>query len=551
MKKNFVKTLVILIFTTLAFVVNAQNENNFKIAKNLDIYTSLLSELNINYVDSVDIDDLVRTSIDEMLKKLDPYTFFISEKETDDFEFFTTGVYGGIGVDILQHDKKVMVGGVREGFSGHRAGLKTGDVFLEVDGKDVRKKTSAQISDMVKGKPGTPLTITVKRPGVDEPIIVNLKKETITVDNVPYYTIIDNNIGYILLSTFTSDAAKEVKKAFMDLKSVTELKGLILDLRGNGGGLMQEAVEIVNIFVDKGQEVVSTKGKLSDRNLTYYTHSKAIDTEIPLAVLINSNSASASEIVAGAIQDLDRGILIGQRSFGKGLVQNVVPLSYNSQLKVTTAKYYIPSGRCIQAIDYSHKDENGYFTTIPDSLISEFETKSGRKVYDGGGIEPDIKLKPRILSNISVSLYTRLLIFDYAVKYYYKNQHIKSVKDFEFTDKDYQSFLNYLKDKDYDYTTKCEKSVDDLIENAKKESYYEAIKDQLTALKKSIKHNKEEDLTKHKNEIMKILEMEIAANFFYDKGRIQVSMRDNEELKKATEILKAKNKYQALLLPTK
>jgi len=486
MKRLLHKITILVILSVLSLGLQAQNENNFKIGKNLDIYAHLLNELNINYVDTINLDDLVRTSIDEMLRKLDPYTFFISEDEVDDFEVFTTGTYGGIGVDIIQFKGKVIASGVHEGFSGQRAGIKAGDIFIEVNGVNVKDKTSSEVSKLVKGKPGSAVSLKFKRLNVDENITVNLKRETIKIDNVPYYTILDKNIGYIYLSAFTTNASKEVKNALLEMKNITELKGLILDLRGNGGGLMNEAIEVVNLFVEKGKEVVSTKGKITSKNLTYKANKTAVDLNIPLVILINNNSASSSEIVAGAIQDLDRGVLIGQRSYGKGLVQNIIPLNYNSQVKITIAKYYIPSGRCIQAIDYSLKDENGHFTTIPDSLISEFKTSTGRKVFDGGGIAPDIKIRPKILNNITLSLYSKLLIFNYAVKYNSEHKSIPNIKNFKLSEKDYQDFINYVKEKDYDYETQSEQSLKTLIKNAKKEKYYDAIKNQLEALEKSI-----------------------------------------------------------------
>ncbi len=550
MKRLLYKITILVFLSVSSLGLQAQNENNFKIGKNLDIYAHLLNELNINYVDTINIDDLVRTSIDEMLRKLDPYTFYISEDEVDDFEVFTTGTYGGIGVNIIQFEGKVIASSVHKGFSGQRAGIKSGDIFIEINGENVESKTSSEVSKLVKGKPGSTVNIKFKRLNVEENIVVNLKRETIKIDNVPYYTILDKNIGYIYLSSFTTNAAKEVKNALLEMKNITELKGLILDLRGNGGGLMNEAIEIVNLFVEKGKEVVSTKGKITSKNSTYKATKTPIDLKIPLIVLINNNSASSSEIVAGAIQDLDRGVLIGQRSYGKGLVQNVVPLNYNSQVKITVAKYYIPSGRCIQAIDYSLKDENGHFTTIPDSLISEFKTSTGRKVFDGGGIEPDIKIKPRILNNITLSLYSKLLIFNYAIKYNSEHKSIPNIKNFKLSEKDYQDFINYVKQNDYEYETQSEKSLMTLIKNAKKEKYYNAIKDQLDTLEKSIIYNKETDLEKHKDEIQRLLEMEIAEKYYFEKGRIQVQLKKNKEVEKAIEILKSVNQYQAILKPT-
>lgn len=549
MKKILYRIAFLFVLIVSIQALHAQNENNFKIGKNLDIYAHLLNELNINYVDTINIDDLVRTSIDEMLRKLDPYTFFISEDEVDDFEVFTTGTYGGIGVDIIQFKGKVIASGVHEGFSGQRAGIKSGDIFIAVNGVNVEGKTSSEVSKLVKGKPGSTVSLKFKRLNVDENIAVNLKRETIKIDNVPYYTILDKNIGYIYLSAFTTNASKEVKNALLEMKNITKLKGLILDLRGNGGGLMNEAIEIVNLFVEKGKEVVSTKGKITSKNSTYKANKTPIDLNIPLVILINNNSASSSEIVAGAIQDLDRGVLIGQRSYGKGLVQNIIPLNYNSQAKITIAKYYIPSGRCIQAIDYSLKDENGHFTTIPDSLISEFETSTGRKVFDGGGIEPDIKIKPKILNNITLSLYSKLLIFNYAIKYNSEHKSIPNIKNFKLSEKDYQDFIDYVKEKNYDYETQSEQSLKTLIKNAKKEKYYDAIKDQLEALEESMIHNKETDLEKHKDEIQRLLEMEIAEKYYFEKGRIQVQLKKNEEVEKAIEILKSVNHYQAILKP--
>jgi carboxyl-terminal processing protease len=548
--RNLIFRIIIgILFCGSSFGIYAQNKNNFEIGKNLDIYTQLLNEINLNYVDTINPKKLVRTSIDAMLKKLDPYTIFISEDEVDDFEIFTTGAYGGIGVGIHKKDGNVIVNSIYEGFSAHRAGMKCGDVFIEINDTNVENKKSSDVSALIKGRIGLPLTIKVRRPGIKELITLNLKRETIKIDNVPYYTILDKNIGYILLSSFTINAAKEVKNAYNELNTATKLKGLIIDLRNNGGGLMNEAVDIVNMFVEKGKEVVSTKGKITDRNRAYKTNSTPTNLNIPLAVLINKNSASASEIVAGAIQDLDRGLLIGQRSFGKGLVQNIVRLSYNSQAKITVAKYYIPSGRCIQAIDYSLKDENGMFTKIPDSLITEYKTSNGRKVYDGAGIEPDIITEPLTLSKISSSLYSKMIIFDFAIDYYSKNKKSPKLKSFKISDKLYDSFLEFIADKDYDYTTACEQSLKKLKENAVKENYFDAMKEQFNSLEKSMHHNKNADLTKYKEEIKNLIRIEILAKYYYEKGRIAASIKTDTDIKKAIELLKSKDQYTSLLQP--
>ncbi len=551
MKIIIARFFVGLILCTYTLGVFSQNENNFKIGKNLDIYTQLLNELNIYYVDTIAPKKMVRTSIDAMLKKLDPYTIFISEDEADDFETFTTGAYGGIGVTIHRKDGKVVANAVYEEFSAHRAGMKSGDVFIEINGENVAKKTSDQVSNLIKGRVGVPLTIKVKRPGVKELVTLKLKRETIKIDNVPYYTLFSKNIGYIFLNGFTIDAAKEVKNAYNELNAVTKLKGLILDLRNNGGGIMDEAVEIVNMFVEKGKEVVSTKGKVKERNRTYKTSSGPLNLNIPLVVLINGNSASASEIVAGAFQDMDRAVLIGQRSFGKGLVQNVIRLPYNNQVKVTVAKYYIPSGRCIQAIDYSHKNGNGEAGKVPDSLKKEYKTLNGRKVYDGGGIEPDIKTERKTLSNISSSLFTKLIIFDYAVNYYSKHKKAPSIKSFKITDKIFEDFLEFIKDKDYDYTTASEQSLKELKDNAIKEKYFDAVKDQFEALEKSIGHDKEADIAKHRDEIENLLRIEIIAKYHFEKGRIAATMQNDTDIKKAIEVIRSTTQYSSLLKSSK
>lgn len=549
MKKTFSKIIAIFFLLTFWFVTNAQNQNNFLIGKNLDIYAHLLGELNINYVDSIDINDLVNASINAMLKKLDPYTNFITEEAADDFEVYTTGTYGGIGIDIIHNNEKTIVGRIHEGFAAHKAGFRSGDIFIEVNGVNVEEKNSNEIKELITGKPGKLLKIKLKRPNIDDTLNFELKTETIKISNVPYHTILDGNIGYIYLNSFTVNAAKEVKAAFLELKSFVNLKGCILDLRDNSGGLMYEAIEIVNMFVEKGQEIVSTKGKLTEKNVTYRATSSPLDLKIPLVVLINNNSASASEIVAGAIQDLDRGILIGQRSFGKGLVQNVIPLNYNTSVKLTTAKYYIPSGRCIQAIDYSHKNITDSFEKTPDSLILEFETSSGRKVYGGGGIEPDIKIEPKKISEISSNLYSKLLFFDYSVKYFSEHKNIVDIKDIKVTEDDYLDFVNYVKKKDFKYVSQSEKSLNELIDNVKKEKYYDLIKNQLEDLEKRIEYNKKTDFENYKNEIIQLLEIEIADKYFMKKGSIQISLRDNKEVEEAMRLLKFPNEYKKILLP--
>lgn len=523
------------------------NQNNFEISKNLDIYTTLFRELNINYVDEINSGELMEAAINAMLESLDPYTIYIPESEVEDYRFMTTGKYGGIGALIHKQGDYVVISEPYEGFPAHKAGLKAGDRILKINNKSAKGKSSADVSKVLKGSPGTTLKILIERNGESKPIEKEIIREKIKIENIPYYGMLNDDIAYIKLTGFTQGAAREVKNSFLKLKENNDVKSLILDLRGNGGGLMNEAVDITNIFVEKDKEVVSTKGKLSNRNKSHKTRYAPVDLSIPLVVLVNQASASASEIVAGAIQDLDRGVIIGQRTFGKGLVQNVIPLSYNSKVKVTVAKYYIPSGRCIQAIDYSLKDENGHFNKIPDSLITAFKTQNGRTVFDGGGIEPDINLKPLKFSNIATSLFTKFLIFDYANKFFRENPEILPADEFIITDQIFDDFKNYISDKDYDYTTESEKTLEKLKKHAEKEKYFDAIQSEYKTLKMKMKHDKNEDLNKYKDQIKELLKIEIVSRYYYQKGEILASIADDPEIKKAMEILENKTLYESIL----
>lgn len=524
-----------------------QNNGNFEIAKNLDIYATLFKELNKNYVDEISPGDLMEKGIDAMLESLDPYTVYIPESEAEDYKFITTGQYGGVGALIQQQGDKIVVAEPYEGNPAQKAGIKAGDVILEIDGQSTQGKTTSEVSAILKGQPGTAVKVKFQREGVEDPIEKEMVRDNVKVENIPYYGLVGDGIGYIKLVSFTQEAAKEVKEAFTDLRNNNELRGLILDLRGNGGGLLQEAVDITNIFVDKGNLVVSTKGKLSNKNYAYKTTNMAVDKDIPLVVLVDNSSASASEIVAGAIQDLDRGVILGQRTFGKGLVQNVIPLSYNSSAKITVAKYYIPSGRCIQAIDYSKKNENGDSEAIPDSLISSYKTKNGRTVHDGLGIEPDLKSEPDKLSAISYALFTKYLFFNFATKFEREHPHIDSAIEFEVTDEIYQNFLGYISDKDYSYTTKCEEALSELKKNAQEEKYFEDISHEYEMLAQKLKERKEGDIYKHKEEIKKILKLEIVSRYYYLKGEIIASLAQDPEIAKSIEVLKAKESYLAIL----
>lgn len=543
-KINKIVIISVIVITSI-LSINFVNDD-FEIAKNLDIYASLYRELNTYYVDELKPGELIKTSIESMLESLDPYTSFISESDLEDYKLMTTGQYGGIGALIHRNGDSIVISDPYEGFPAQINDIRSGDVILEVNGKTVNAKTATDVTEILRGQPGTTVKILLKREGVKDPIEKVVERAEVKIDNISYSGMINKTTGYIKLTNFYQNAGKEVKVAFLNLKE-QGMTSCIIDLRENGGGLLNEAVNIVNIFIDKGINVVSTKGKLKDKNNFHKTLNPVTDETMPLVVLVNRSSASASEIVTGAIQDLDRGVIIGERTYGKGLVQNVIPLSYNTKLKVTVAKYYIPSGRCIQAIDYSQKNEDGSVAKIPDSLKVAFKTKNNRIVYDGGGIEPDIYQDPYEYSNISVSLIIKYLIFDYATKYRSIHNTISTAKEFKVTDEIYTDFISFISNKEYDYFTKSEESLKELKLNAEKEKYYEDIKSEYLALESKMVHNKKEDLEKFKDEIKELLKQEIVSRYYFQKGRQEAYLSFDQELKKALEILKDSSTYNGLL----
>jgi carboxyl-terminal processing protease len=544
------KHIHILILALLLSVdVYAQEkQNNFEIAKSLDIYNSLLRELNLNYVDEINPGELNETAIKAMLDGLDPYTVFIPESDIENAKFMTTGEYGGIGALIQYDGEYTRISEPYFGWPAQKAGLIAGDVILEVNSVDCKKKNTQQVSEMLKGQPGTELTMKVKRYGEEKPLIKVLKREKVKIDNIPYYTVFNNGVAYLSLSGFTRDAAKEMKEKFLEMKKNHELKGFILDLRGNGGGLMNEAVDIVNLFVPKGKMVVSMRGKAANANSVHPTTNEPVDLEIPLAVLVDGNSASASEIVAGAIQDYDRGVIIGERTFGKGLVQNILPLSYNTQMKVTVAHYYIPSGRCIQEIDYSHKKDTTQAKT--DTLGKAFTTVGGRTVYEGHGITPDVKVKRDPYATVTAYLYGKSYIFDYANKFYSEHKTIDSADRFQIDEATYQDFMKFVKDKNFSYTTESEKAIEKLKKVAKDEGYLDKIQPQIDLLEKNFAAEKENDLISNRKDIEELLRSEIVGRYYFQKGRIISSLNDDLDLKRAFEILlntNGKDEYHSIL----
>ncbi|QZE13962.1 S41 family peptidase [Halosquirtibacter laminarini] len=550
MKNKYTKIVASLLLLGTLFVGLLsfdRDSKNFKIAKNLDIYYSLFRELNLFYVDSISPEKIVKTSIDKMLETLDPYTVYIPEQDMDDFEFMTTGEYGGIGAVISKHDDHVVVAEPYEGFPAQKSGLKAGDEFLEIDGVDVRKHKTQDVSSLLKGNIGETLKIKVKRVGEKSPLTFKLTREKIHVDAVPYYGMLNEDVGYVRLKSFTLNCGDDVKRAILELKEKHHAKKLVFDLRSNPGGLLIEAVKIANLFVNKGEEIVSTKGKVTTWDKVYKAPVAPLDTVMPLVVLVNRGSASASEIVTGAIQDLDRGVVIGRRTFGKGLVQTTRDLSYNSKLKVTTAKYYIPSGRCIQALDYSHRNEDGSVGTIPDSLITEFSTRNGRKVYDGGGITPDLEIAPEYFSSLSIHLIRDFMVFDYATDFVSKHKTIAPVEDFEITDEMYNDFVSYVKSQDFTYESISEKLLEKVMEKAKKEKYYDLSKDDFTQLKEKLAPNLDKDLEAFRPEICDLLKGELIVRYYYQKGQIESALKDDIEIKKAKDILNDMDKYNSLL----
>ena len=524
------------------------DKKNFDIVKNLDIFYNVFRELNTYYVDDTNPEKLIKKGIDEMLGSLDPYTTFIPESEMEDFKFMTTGEYAGIGSLISKIDDYVVIAEPYEGFPAQQAGLKSGDRILSIDGVSMEKKNTSDVSNRLKGAANTTLKIKIDRPGVKKPMEIELTRKSIQINAVPYYGMMNDQTGIIILNNFTQDCSREVEKAFLDLKEKQNARKIILDLRGNPGGLLDEAIKIVNLFVPKGSEIVSTRGKVKQWDKTYSATSQPIDTIMPIAVLINRGSASASEIVAGALQDLDRAVIIGQRSFGKGLVQATRNLAYNTKLKVTTAKYYIPSGRCIQAVDYSHRNEDGSVGYVPDSLISEYKTRVGRKVFDGGGVSPDIKVPTERYSNITFALVTQQLLFKYATQFCLSNPTIPSPTAFEITDATYGEFKSFVaSQKDFKYESRSQEMLKKLKETAEREEYYKASEKEFEALENMLKLDVKKDLDLFAPEIKELLSLELMRRYYYQKGAIQFGLRNDKELKEAINTLNSIDQYNGLL----
>ena len=540
--------LIAVIVASTSFFMFSFSEDYFEISKNLDIFATLFREVNIYYVDEIKPGELMKTGIDAMLESLDPYTNYIPESDIEDYRFMTTGQYGGIGASVREMGDKVVITEPYEGTPAQKGGLKAGDILIEVNGNKISGKNSDDISKLLKGEPGTSINMIVQRPGEIKNIELKIIREEIKVKDVPYFGMLNTESAYIKLTGFTKDAAKEVKEAYLKLKTEKNCKSLVFDLRGNPGGLLHQAVDIINLFVDKGQDIAVTKGKIKEWDQTLKAVNTPVDLTVPIVVIVDRNSASASEVVSGALQDLDRAVIIGQRTYGKGLVQQTKPLSYNAQFKVTVAKYYIPSGRCIQALDYSHRSEEGSVDKIPDSLITAFKTKNGRIVYDGAGILPDQAIEPETYCNIAVALLSRNYIFEFATLYAIRHSKLElSARDYKMTDKEYDDFIKFLEGKDYSYNTRSEKNLEDLQKSAIEEKHFDDISKQFEELKVKMIENKKDDLFKFKMEIKQLLEEEIVSRYYYQSGRLESSIKYDKEIEQALKILSDPGKVKTIL----
>ena len=545
-RKIFIGISVFVMLTTVAFT---NNTDQFELSKNLDIFASLYRELNMRYVDETDPGKLMKTGIDAMLESLDPYTNYYPEAEIEDYKFMQTGQYGGIGSAVHKIGDYCVISEPYEGFAAQKAGLKAGDKILEVNGLSAKGKNVGDLSKILKGEPGSKVKVKIERPGVNNPLDVEIIREEIQVKSVPYYAMLKDGIGYIKLNGFTEKAGKEVKEALQDLMKNNELKGLVFDLRGNGGGLLRESIDIVNFFVERGTTIVETKGKYTKLSESRKTLNSAIAPKLPLTVLVDGGSASASEIVSGGLQDLDRAVIIGQKTYGKGLVQGTYNLSYNSMLKVTIAKYYTPSGRCIQKIDYGHRDDKGKAIKIADSLKTTFKTKNGREVIDGDGIKPDIEIEIEKNNPLLGALLEKNHIFNFATDYCVKHSTIGSAKTFEISEELYKEFVQYISDKDYSYSTTSEKVLSDFKKTAGDEKYMDAIQLEYDALIHKLQAQKNNDLNLCKDEIKELLKAEIVSRYYYQKGRVEASLVNDKYIKAAIDILLNQEKYNSVLNP--
>ena len=553
MKKILISLLVLL----LAAPVSAQvdKDHDFKVAKNMDIFNSIYKNLDLMYVDTLDADVVVGNGVNAMLASLDPYTTYYPESKVDELKKMLTGKYAGVGA-VVRYNFQIQRVCISEPYANMPAaevGLKKGDIILSIDDESMTDKSVEYVSDHLRGDPGTSFIIKVKRPSTGKIIKTKITRRTIQMPFIPYYGMLDGQIGYINFNNFTDQCAKDVRRAYIDLRK-QGAKSLVFDLRNNGGGSVSEAVSIISMFLPKGKKVLEMKGKLQRSNNVYKTTVEPIDTVMPMVVLVSSNTASSSEIMSGSLQDYDRAVILGTRTYGKGLVQATMDLPYNGQMKLTTAKYYIPSGRCVQALNYKH-DKGGYVEHVPDSLTKVFYTAGGREVRDGGGIKPDVEVQPDSLPNIAFYLAgardSNEVMLNYEVDYIAKHPQIAPAKDFALTDADYDEFKARVLKADFKYDRETEKYLKDLEKLAKFEGYYDDAKQEFEALKKKLSHNVAKDLDYNKNYIKQLLENDIVAAYYYQAGAIQNSLRYDKQVKAAVKLLNSPEEYEKILHPVK
>jgi len=522
------------------------NDPHFELSKNLDIFNALFRDLDAFYVDTINYQKVITSGINDMLSNLDPYTIYIPENQTDFLKQMTTGEYAGVGAEIGQQNGYVFINEPFQGKPAQKAGLKAGDILLELDGISLKGKTVEQVSNLLKGQPQTVVHLKIKRPGVEKPLFFNVTREKISINPVVYYGVLKNDIGYVMLSEFTENASDEMQRALQYLKD-QHIKSLIIDVRNNPGGIIDEAVKMVGFFVPKGTEVVSTRSKVKAWDKIYRTQTEPIVPDLPMAVLVDENTASAAEILSGSLQDLDRAVIIGTRTYGKGLVQSIRPLPYDGHLKVTTAKYYIPSGRCIQAINYAERNPDGSPMRVPDSLTHVFKTADGRLVRDGGGIRPDIEVKDSAQLNITYYLYAQNIIFDFATQYALKHTAIAPPEQFSINDSDYQDFINFVKAQHFHYTLQSETLLKKLIETAKAEGYGEMAAADFKSLQTILTPHIDQDLMRFKPDIEKLINGEIVKRYYYQKGLVRYSLQHDKTVDKAIETLDNNAEYNKIL----
>lgn len=539
-----------LVLTTGLFIQGMEGSSYFEVSKNLDIYATVLKELNTYYVDPIEPGKLTKAGIDAMLDDLDPYTNYITESDMEDYEFQVTGRYGGIGASMRRRDDNIVIGDVYEGSPAQKAGLHPGDLVISIDGHATKGKSVEDVSVLLKGTAGTQVSLRVKDVLLNQEETRLVTRGEIELSSVPFAGLIGPNkdVAFVRLTQFTPNCARQVRSSLDSLRTAKpDLKGVVLDLRNNPGGLLDEAVNVCNLFTDRDQLVVSTKGKMHEWDKDFKTTGSAWDLKIPLAVLINHSSASASEIVSGTMQDLDRGVVIGEQSYGKGLVQTTRPLGFNARLKLTTARYYTPSGRCIQALDYAHRNADGSVGRVPDSLKKMYKTKAGRKVLSGGGVDPDVQVTSPEVSRLAIALYTKNFLFDYATQYVRSHKTLADPMNFSLSAAEWAEFAKWLEGKDYAYKTTTEEALDSLQSVATREKYFDAAKAEFAALRTKVGHDKKQDLQKNQTEVKAMLESEIVSRYYFLRGRIAHSLRADEDVAKALKVLAAPTDYNALL----